>query len=131
MGVITRMEIQWRHTSFCQISLHCSYPAQCPRGLYCLRYSQKNGRMCSSVTACSIRHRIVSFKQQVRPILLKMNPTKPIFWGSLLQDPRYILNIPCHCYGRIVHNFKSSASKHCWEIKFKDQGTKKSQHTTF
>lgn len=126
MGIITRVAIQWRHTGFCQISLHCFYPAQCPRGLYCLRYSPENTRMCSSVTACPIRHRIVSLKQQVRPVLLKMSPIKPIFWGSFLQDPRYTLNIPPHCYGIIVHNFKSSASKSV--EKFKEKETK--NHST-
>lgn len=85
MGITPRVESQWRLTRLRQISLHCSYPAQCPGALHCLRYSQKNARMCSCVTACPIRHRIVSFKQQVRPIVLKMNSTKSIFWDSFYR----------------------------------------------
>ena len=85
IGITPSLDSQWRLTRLCQISLHCSCPAQCPEALYCLRYSQKNATMCSSVTACPIRHRIVSFKQQVRPIVLKMNPTKSIFWDSFYR----------------------------------------------
>ena len=60
---------------FLTLLLTCSMPW----GFMLSKILDENAAVCSSVTACSIRHRIVSFKQQVRHILLKMNPTKPIF----------------------------------------------------
>lgn len=57
-------------------------PYSMPWGFMLSKILDENAKVCSSVTASLIRHRIVSFKQQVRPILLKMNPVKPIFWGS-------------------------------------------------
>ena len=61
---------------FLTLLLTCSMPW----GFMLSKILDENAAVCSSVTACSIRHRIVSFKQlQVRPILLKMKPTKPIF----------------------------------------------------
>lgn len=103
-----------------------------PWGFMLSKILDENARVCSSVTACSIRHRIVSFKQQVRPILLKMNPTNRYLPRQFLQDPSYTQTIPLHCSGRIVHSCKTSASKHCWDRKFREQRDSaarlKSQH---
>lgn len=60
-------------------------PYSMPWGFMLSKTLDENAKVCSSITACLIRHRIVSFKQQVRPILLKMNPAKPIFWGSFYR----------------------------------------------
>lgn len=44
-------------------------------GLYTVcKILEENAGVCSSVTACSIRHGIVSFSLRVTPIFLKMSP---------------------------------------------------------
>lgn len=91
-----------------------------PWGFMLSQLLHENARAHWSVTACSIRHRIVSFKQQVRPILLKMNPRKPIFWCSSYR----ILLIHWIYHSSAVEKLCTvvkTASKHYWSNKFKEQ----------
>lgn len=114
------MEIQCRLTRFLPNFLTLLLLCSVPWGFMLSKLLHENASARWSVTACSIRHRIVSFKQQVRPILLKMNLTKPIFWGSFYT----ILPIPWMYHSAAVEELCTvvkTASKHCWGIKFKEQ----------
>lgn len=111
------MQTQKVLPNFLPLLLSCSMPW----GFMLSKLLHENASAHWSVTACSIRHRIVSFKQQVRPILLKMNPTKPIFWGRFYRIlPMHWIHIHSTAVEELCTVVKT-ASKHCWGIKFKEQ----------